>query len=177
MNIFDKVLEEAFKFQPSESEEQRYEAGNREVEKKVADYVKYGSQGDLNLSYIAFSVVPDTLKVVNGKFSLLYTKVSKLPDNLTVNGSFLLQESPITQLPDNLTVIDVLHLSFLKLDKIESIPNNIKARAVNLFFCPLANKLLGIYKQSGSKEKIKSLYPGIGLLSIYNSKTDSMVLF
>ena len=46
----------------------------------------------------------EVTKKVIGDLDLSYTKITSLPDNLTVDGDLWLDGTPITSLPDNLTV-------------------------------------------------------------------------
>ena len=51
------------------------------------------------------------MRLSGGNLDLSNTKITSLPDNLTVGGSLYLGNTPITSLPDNLTVGGNLYLS------------------------------------------------------------------
>jgi hypothetical protein len=57
----------------------------------------------LDLNNTKITSLPDNL-TVNGGLDLTNTKITSLPDNLTVNGWLSLSNTKITSLPDNLTV-------------------------------------------------------------------------
>ena len=59
---------------------------------------------------------------IDGDLNLRDTKITSLPDNLTVGGYLDLKNTPITSLPDNLTVGDDLYPSGTK---ITSLPDNL----------------------------------------------------
>ena len=59
---------------------------------------------------------------VEGGLNLRNTKISSLPDNLTVGGPLYLKNTKISSLPDNLKVGRSLFLSFTQ---ITSLPNNL----------------------------------------------------
>ncbi|MCK9273377.1 hypothetical protein M0P65_07615 [Candidatus Gracilibacteria bacterium] len=81
------------------------------TQQKIQQYIKNGSNGDLDLYNTPITSLPDNLTRVGGSLNLNNTKITSLPDNLTVNGYLDLRNTPITTLPDNLTVNGYLILS------------------------------------------------------------------
>ena len=81
------------------------------INKKIRDYIKNGSKGDLNLSHTPIESLPSNLKTVGGDLSLENTKIVTLPDDLTVTGSVFLWGSKFNQIPKNLQIEEVLYLS------------------------------------------------------------------
>ena len=90
--------------------------------KKVQEYIKNGSKGNLDLSDTPITKLPDNLKI-GGSLDLRNTKITSLPDNLKVGGSLYLNDTPITSLPDNLEVEDSLYLYNTS---ITSLPKDLK---------------------------------------------------
>jgi hypothetical protein len=89
---------------------------------KIREYIKKGSKGNLDLANTKITSLPDNL-TVGGSLSLYYTPITSLPDNLKVEGNLDLYNTPITSLPDNLTVGGTLNLINTK---ITSLPENLK---------------------------------------------------
>ena len=77
--------------------------------KKIQDYIKNGSKGNLDLENSQITELPNNLQV-GGSLYLNYTPIQKLPDNLKVVGSLWLHDSQITELPNNLEVHGDLNL-------------------------------------------------------------------
>ena len=80
------------------------------VERMINLYIRNGNKGDLNLSSVDITQLPDNLKTVDGNLYLYFSKITKLPDNLTVNGVLNLQSSKIKEIPKNLNVLQDLIL-------------------------------------------------------------------
>ncbi len=80
--------------------------------RKIRDYIKNGSQGDLVLRDSSIEFLPKNLTQVNGNLWLTRCKnLKSLPNNLIVNGSLDLEDCKnITSLPSGLKVKDVLYL-------------------------------------------------------------------
>jgi len=113
------------------------------TQKKIQQYIKDGSKGDLNLYNSKITSLPDNLTVggslylyntpiislpnnltkVGGDLDLRYTPITSLPNNLEVGGDLYLSGTQITSLPDNLTVGRSL---YLQSTKITSLPNNLE---------------------------------------------------
>jgi hypothetical protein len=106
--------------------------------KKIQQYIKDGSKGDLHLVKTPITSLPNNLVKVGGYLSLSNTKITSLPDDLQIGGSFLLFNTKITSLPNNLKVVGKLDLSSSKID---SIPNNLQIDGtISLYDTPLAKK-------------------------------------
>ena len=67
------------------------------------------NNGNLDLSNTKITALPDNL-TVGGNLYLSGTGITALPDNLTVGGNLYLSDTKITALPDNLTVGGNLYL-------------------------------------------------------------------
>ena len=89
------------------------------IDKNLNIHVK----GNLYLSLRGTKIteLPDNLSV-EGYLDLKGTKITKLPDNLKVGGSLDLRRTKITELPDNLYVRGDLDLSNTKITKL---PDNL----------------------------------------------------
>jgi hypothetical protein len=92
------------------------------TQRKMQQYIKNGSKGDLDLSNTPITKLPDSLKQVGGRLYLHNTPITSLPDNLPVGGDLDLSNTPITKLPDNLTVGGWLDLSNTPITKL---PDNL----------------------------------------------------
>ena len=102
---------------PRRSSEEREKNYKISTQKKIQQYIKDGSKGDLDLRD---------------------TPITLLPNNLKVGGSLYLSDTPITSLPDNLKVGVYLDLSGTK---ITSLPDNLKVgRGLNLRDTPISKK-------------------------------------
>ena len=77
--------------------------------------------GNLDLSYTKITTLPDNL-TVGGSLDLQGTYITALPDNLTVGGWLDIRCTRITALPDNLKVGGSLFLSYTK---ITALPDNL----------------------------------------------------
>jgi len=118
---YKKILKNENILIPKNSPKVRKKNYEIEVQERIQQYIKDGSQGNLNLSGNPITSLPDNL-TVNGNLNLNGTLITSLPNNLTVNGGLYLSETPITKLPDNLTVSGDLYLTRTK---ITSLPNNL----------------------------------------------------
>jgi hypothetical protein len=100
-------------------------------EKRVQQYIKKGSQGDLDFSG---------------------TDIASLPDNLKVGGDLSLDNTPITSLPKGLEVEGNLDISYTK---ITSLPSDLKVGSHVAFWPdhPIFKKY--------TKDQIKKMVPGI----------------
>jgi hypothetical protein len=95
--------------------EQRVDIQRKKAEREVREYIRNGSQGDLNLRDTPIQSLPDNL-TVNGNLNLFHCKnLKSLPDNLTVGGSLDLNDTSIQSLPDNLTVGGSLYLPYTQI--------------------------------------------------------------
>jgi hypothetical protein len=131
------------------------------TQQKIQQYIKNGSNGDLDLHNTPITKLPDNLKRVDGDLNLYNTPITTLPDNLTVNGFLDLSNTKITTIPDNLTVGGWLDFSNTK---ITSLPDNLTVSG-NLYLhntkitsIPISAKITGtIYglKKEITNEVIK----------------------
>ena len=93
-----------------------------EYRKRIREYIKGGSKGNLDLSNLNEKVkLPDNF-TVGGNLYLGNTQITSLPDNLTVGGDLDLENTQITSLPNNLTVGGYLDL---RNTQITSLPDNL----------------------------------------------------
>ena len=88
---------------PRRSSEEREKNYKISTQKKIQQYIKDGSKGDLDLINTPITSLPDNLKV-GWSLYLSGTKITSLPDNLKVGWSLDLSGTKITSLPDNLKV-------------------------------------------------------------------------
>ena len=63
---------------------------------KIADYIRGGSMGDLDLAGIPIQSLPPGLKV-EGSLYLKNTPIQSLPDGLEVGGYLFLENTPISK--------------------------------------------------------------------------------
>jgi hypothetical protein len=157
---------------PRRSPEERAKNFLIATNKKVQEYIKNGSQGDLDLSNTPITSLPDNLTRVGGSLILRRTKITSLPDNLTkIKGSLYLDDTPITSLPKNLTVggflfltdapitslpdnLTVGHSLSLNNSKIKNLPNDLKVGGdIGLWGTPISSQY--------TKEESKQIVPGI----------------
>ena len=135
---------------PRRSPEERGKNYEIATQKKIQQYIKDGSKGNLDLNGTPITSLPDNLTVGGGLY-LNGTPITSLPDNLTVGGYLDLRNTKIISLPDNLTVGGGLDLSGTK---ITSLPDNLTVRG-NLYLndTPISKKY--------SKEQIRKMVPGV----------------
>jgi hypothetical protein len=108
---------------PRRSSEERAKNFLVATNKKIQEYIKNGSQGNLDLENTPITSLPNNLTEVKGSLFLSNTKIINLPDSLSyVGGNLVLINTNITSLPEKLTVKDSL---FLKGTPITSLPNNL----------------------------------------------------
>jgi hypothetical protein len=135
---------------PRRSKEERQKNYQIVIQKKIQQYIKDGSKGDLDLGNTKITSLPDNLKV-GGYLDLGYTPITSLPGNLKVGGGLDLGDTPVNSLPDNLEVGGNLYLGNTK---ITSLPDNLEVGG-NLYLgnTPISKKY--------SKEEIKKMVPGV----------------
>ena len=166
------ILRETQILVPRRSPEERQKNYLIATQKKIQQYIKDGSQGDLDLVDAPIQSLPDNLKVVGGHLDLRGTNIKELPNGLKVGGDLWLIGTPIQSLPDNLTVGGDLsltgtpiqslpdnlkvggHLS-LSSTPIQSLPDNLTVGGfLNLINTPLSKKYT-------TEEQLKAKYPNI----------------
>jgi len=138
--------------------------------KKVEEYIKNGSQGDLDLNGTPITQLPAGLKVggylnlsstqitqlpaglkVGGYLNLSSTQITQLPADLKIEGSLYIYETPITQLPAGLKVRGDL---FLHNTQIAKLPADLEVgRDLYLERTPIAKKY--------TADQLKQMLPGV----------------
>jgi len=96
IKLLDILLEGGNILIPRRSKEERSKNHIITLQKKIQQYIKDGSRGDLNLSNTPIQSLPDNL-TVGGDLNLSNTPIQSLPDNLTVGGNLLLSNTPIAR--------------------------------------------------------------------------------
>jgi hypothetical protein len=157
---------------PLRSKEERSKNYQIALQKKVQQYIKDGSKGDLDLRGTPITSLPPDLKV-GGNLDLRYCRkltslpsglsfkgnldlrgcenFTSLPSGLSVRGYLNLSYTKITSLPSGLSVEDYLNLSNTP---ITSLPSDLTVGGnFHLFNTPLS--------KSHTKEQIKQMAPGI----------------
>jgi hypothetical protein len=116
-----ELLEEEIKLTSRRSPEERMSKYTQVLNKKIEQYIKNGSKGDLDLTGYPLSKLPDELKTVGGWFSLDNSKIKELPNSLKVKRSLSLMYSEIEKLPNDIQIGEDLYLAY---SKIKSLPDN-----------------------------------------------------
>jgi hypothetical protein len=131
---------------PRRSPEERAKNYLIATQKKIQQYIKDGSKGDLDLGNTPITSLPDNLNM-GGDLNLANTPITSLPDNLNMGGDLNLYNTKITSLPDNLSVGGNL---YLENTKITSLPDNLNVGGgLYLGNTPLSKKY--------TKEQIKQM--------------------
>ncbi len=110
------ILKENKILVPRRSPEERAKNYLIAAQKKIQQYIKDGSKGDLNLRNTPITSLPNNLNV-GGYLNLGNTPITSLPNNLNVGGNLDLYNTKITSLPDNLKVGGDLNLANTPLSK------------------------------------------------------------
>jgi len=135
---------------PRRSPEERSKNEIISTQKKIQQYLKDGSKGNLFLRDTSVTSLPANLKV-GGNLYLQKTPITSLPTNLQVEGNLYLQKTPITSLPAGLKVGGSLDLSQTP---IMSLPTDLQVGLfLNLTSTPLSKKY--------TKEQIEQMVPGV----------------
>ncbi len=111
-----EILSENKILVPRRSTEERQKNYLIATEKKIQQYIKDGSKGNLDLISTPITSLPDNLQV-GGSLYLAGTPITSLPNNLQVGENLNLIRTPITSLPNNLKVGRTLLLSKTPLSK------------------------------------------------------------
>jgi hypothetical protein len=150
IKLIDLLKEEDF-FTPRRSKEERSKNYNIAIQKKIQQYIKDGSQGNLDLYGTTITSLPNDLKV-GGELDLRRSKIKTLPDNLKIKGDLYLNDTPIKTLPKGLEVVGDLDLTDTK---IETLPNDLKVGGyLDLMHTPLAKKYT-------KQQFIRKMAPGV----------------
>ena len=135
---------------PRRSPEERSKNYLIAMQKKVQQYIKDGSKGDLDLSNTPITSLPQDL-TVGGFLYLRNTLITSLPQGLKVKGALYLSYTPITALPKDLTVGGSLDLENTP---ITSLPQDLTVGGnLNLDNTPISKKY--------TKEQIRQMVPGV----------------
>jgi len=135
---------------PRRSKEERGKNYNIALQKKVQQYIKDGSKGDLDLNSTPITSLPSDLNV-GGYLDLENTKITSLPSGLKVGGGLNLYNTKITSLPSDLSVGGSLNLNSTP---ITSLPPGLKVGG----YLYLSNTPLS---KSHTKEQIKQMAPDV----------------
>jgi hypothetical protein len=125
-------------FIPRGSKEEKDKVLIRRINDKIQEYIKNGSEGELDLRYSPIKFLPKNLTKVGGKLILFYSQIEKLPDNLTVNGHLWLDGCKNLQsLPNGLKVKEILDL---RDTNITSLPSDLEVdSSLVLYRTPIAD--------------------------------------
>lgn len=96
---------------PRRSPEERGRNFNVATNKKIQQYIKDGSQGDLDLSNTLITSLPSELRTIGGSLFLQNSKITSLPAGLTIGRHLALGNTKITSLPSDLQVGGNLYTS------------------------------------------------------------------
>ena len=122
------------------------------IAKKEPQYkVPFGLELKQKIKDTPELVTDDDFRSAGGDIDISYSKITSLPNNLTVNGSLNLGNTPIRSLPNNLTVGGILNLAG---SKIEVLPNNLTLSHgyLDLRNTPLAR----IYTRDQIRQKLEA---------------------
>ena len=98
-------------FIPRGSKEEKDKVLLRRTNDKIQEYIRNGSEGNLDLENSPIKFLPKNLTKVGGSLILMYSQIEKLPDNLTVNWNLVLDSCKNLQsLPNGLKVKSNLDL-------------------------------------------------------------------
>ena len=143
VQLYKQIKEESKILIPRRSKEERETNYLVSTNKKVQEYIKNGSKGNLDLSGTPITSLPDDLTYVDGYLDLVETKITTLPKTLEVRDYLDLSYTPVTNLPNGLKVGNWLGIRgtkitnlpnnleisgdlFMELNKIESLPKDLK---------------------------------------------------
>ena len=144
------ILKETQILVPRRSPEERQKNYLIATQKKIQQYIKDGSKGDLDLRNTPIQSLPNGL-TVGGHLNLMGAPIQSLPDGLKVKGHLTLYKSQIQSLPDGLKVGGYLNLTD---SQIQSLPNDLKVGDdLWLKNTPLSEKF--------TEEEIKAMVPGV----------------
>ena len=115
---------------PRRTPEEREKRWVQEIYRKIQDYIKDGSKGNLNLNDTPIKILPDNLKKVRGFLNLKNSKIEDLNNLEYVGGNLYLRGTPIKKFPDNLKRVGgYLYLSESKIEDL----NNLEYVGGNLY--------------------------------------------
>ena len=139
-------------FIPRGSKEEKDKVLFKRTNDKIQQYIKKGSEGELDLRYSPIKLLPRNLTKVGGNLILFYSQIEKLPDNLTVNGTLDLDTCENLQsLPNGLKVKDDLDL---RDTNITSLPSDLEVGGSLILFRTLIADMYTI-------EQIRKMIPNV----------------
>ena len=103
IKLVDLLKEDNKILVPRRSAEERQKNYAIAIQKKIQQYIKDGSQGDLYLYDTPITSLPSGLNV-GGDLYLNRTPITSLPSDLKVGGNLNLRDTKITSLPSGLEV-------------------------------------------------------------------------
>ena len=119
-------------FIPRGSKEEKDKVLIRRTNDKIQEYIKNGSEGDLDLWRSPIQFLPRNLTKVGGKLNLMRSQIEKLPDNLTVNGTLDLDGCEnLKSLPNGLKVKYNLDLRYTN---ITSLPSDLEVGGILILY-------------------------------------------
>ena len=133
IKLLDILLEDENILIPRRSKEERSKNHIIALQKKIQQYIKDGSRGNLYLNNTPIQSLPDNLSV-GGNLWLTKTPIQSLPNNLSVGGSLDLRYTPIQSLPSDLSVGGSLDLRFTPIarkyneEEIRKMVSNVKRK-------------------------------------------------
>jgi hypothetical protein len=139
-------------FIPRGSKEEKDKVLIRRTNDKIQEYIKNGSEGDLDLWRSPIQFLPKNLTKVGGKLNLMRSQIEKLPDNLTVNGTLDLDSCEnLKSLPNGLKVKYNLDLRYTN---ITSLPSDLEVgNHLYLYQTPIVHMYY--------EEQIRKMVPGV----------------
>ena len=149
---FKDILKESESiFIQRRSKEERLANYLSAINKKIQQYIKDGSKGELDLNGMSVERLPDNLKKVGGNLDLRGTKITKLPSGLEVGGFLDLTNSQIQELPSGLKVGGFLAL---RNTSIQELPSGLKVGG-NLYLrnTPISKEY--------TQEQLKKMLPNV----------------
>jgi hypothetical protein len=112
ISILKLILEEKYTVR-RRSDQERVEKYVQGIQKKIQDYIRNGSEGDLDFTDSPITSLPDNLKIVRGNLILESCKeLTHLPPGLVVEKNLELSYSGIQELPQGLHVKKNLTLEY-----------------------------------------------------------------
>ena len=139
-------------FIPRGSKEEKDKVLIRRTNDKIQEYIKNGSEGDLDLWRSPIQFLPRNLTKVGGKLNLMRSQIEKLPDNLTVNGTLDLDSCEnLKSLPNGLKVKYNLDLRYTN---ITSLPSDLEVGGILILY---RTPITYIYTYKQIREMIPSV--------------------
>ena len=143
--------------------EDRPERYKRIIYKKIQEYIKNGSVGDLILSNSPIESLPSNLKTVGGNLTIFQSKIKNLPPTLKEVKGILFAGGPdalLTELPKNLKIDSSVWLNYTKNFKIPdnyTIFKNLTLKESIISQLPKNLTILGDLRLQGSDITIKKI--------------------